>query len=306
MKGEMMSIPDYQSVMLPLLKSISDGQEHSFRERIDFLSEELKLSDDERKELLPSGKPKFDDRVGWAKTYMGKAGLLESTKRGFFMISQKGLDLLKENPPKIDLMVLEKYPDFIEFRALSKKIKEISKESDVSVQHTPEELIESGYKIIKEQLAKELLEKIKSCSPSFFERLVVELLIKMGYGGSRKNAGKAIGKTGDGGIDGIIHEDRLGLDTIYIQAKRWSDSTISSSEIHKFVGALAGKKAKKGIFITTSKFSNSAIEYASSLENRVILIDGDQLSEYMIDFNVGVSSSAIYEIKKIDLDFFSD
>lgn len=301
-----MSIPDYQSVMLPLLKSISDGQEHSFRERIDFLSEELKLSDDERKELLPSGKPKFDDRVGWAKTYMGKAGLLESTKRGFFMISQKGLDLLKENPPKIDLMVLEKYPDFIEFRALSKKIKEISKESDVSVQHTPEELIESGYKIIKEQLAKELLEKIKSCSPSFFERLVVELLIKMGYGGSRKNAGKAIGKTGDGGIDGIIHEDRLGLDTIYIQAKRWSDSTISSSEIHKFVGALAGKKAKKGIFITTSKFSNSAIEYASSLENRVILIDGDQLSEYMIDFNVGVSSSAIYEIKKIDLDFFSD
>jgi len=303
-----MAIPDYESIILPLLKYIADGKEHSKREATDGLAKIFLLSDAERKELLPSGQQAvFDNRVGWARTYLKKAGLLESTKWGYFKITQRGLNVLQKQPPKIDVEFLKQFSEFVEFKKITKKKKmEVKGQAEFTTIQTPEELLETGYNMIRQELIQELLNKTKGCSPDFFERLVIELLINMGYGGSRQDAGKAIGKSGDGGIDGIINEDRLGLDNIYIQAKRWGEGVVGSPEIQKFVGALAGKKAKKGIFITTSTFSKNAIDYAASLENKVVLIGGEQLANLMIDFNVGVSKYGLYEIKKIDTDYFSE
>lgn len=304
-----MSIPDYQTIMLPLLKFASDGQEHSTREAIEALAQTFKLSEEERKALLPSGlKALFDDRVSWPRTYLGKAGLLESPRRSFFQITQRGCAVLAENPAKIDTKFLEKYPEFIEFfKGGSKNGKEEIGQIDDkgTAQQTPEELLEYSYQKIRQDLAQELLNRVKNNSPSFFEKLVVELLVKMGYGGSRKDAGEAVGKSGDEGIDGIIKEDRLGLDVIYIQAKKW-EGTVGSPEIQKFVGALLGKHANKGVFITTSTFSKEASNFASKVANKIVLIDGQQLAQLMIDFDVGVAKVSSYEIKKLDFDYFTD
>jgi restriction system protein len=308
-----MPIPDYQTIMLPLLRLTSDGQEHSSREAIDRLSEHFQLTPAERKELLSSGQQMFDNRVGWATTYMKKAGLLESTRRSHFRITKRGLDLLASKPTVVDSKYLERYPEFLEFKAR----RSVSERPDfpagltiapgaVSVDtETPEDAIESAYQRLRNGLASDLLQQILGCSPAFFERLVVDLLVKMGYGGSRRDAGQAIGKSGDGGIDGIIKEDRLGLDVIYIQAKRWQD-TVGRPEIQKFVGALQGLRARKGIFITTSNFSNEAIQYAGMVENKVVLIDGQSLATFMIDHGVGVSPVASYEIKRVDTDYFTE
>lgn len=300
-----MSIPDFQTVMLPLLRFVSDGKEHSKRDSVDTLAKEHKLTDQELKELLPSGQqPVFDNRVAWAKAYMTKAGLLESTRRGFLKITQRGLEVLRKNPPAINTKFLDRFPGFREFRKVKKDDKKNLSKAIESTE-TPAELLETGYQKIRQDLTQELLAQIKQCSPGFFERLVVELLLKMGYGGSRKDAGKAIGRIGDEGIDGIIKEDRLGLDTIYIQAKRWG-ATIGGPEIQKFVGALQGQRSKKGVFITTSDFSSEAAQYAASIENKVVLIDGEQLAQLMMDCNLGVTNVAAYDIKKIDTDYFSE
>ncbi|VUT25441.1 MAG: Restriction endonuclease [Candidatus Methanolliviera sp. GoM_oil] len=297
-------IPDYQSVMLPLLNYAGDKEEHHIRDAIEGLADEFKLTEEERKELLPSGlQAIFNNRVGWANTYLKKAGLLESTRRGYFRISDKGLIVLEKPPKEINVNYLEQYQEFIDFRGASKpgesELDEPLKYEDT----TPEELIGIGHQKLQADLASELLDRIKDCSPSFFEKLVVELLVKMGYGGSRQDAGKAIGKSHDEGIDGIIKEDKLGLDIVYIQAKKW-ENPVSRPEIQKFAGALQGKRAKKGIFITTSKFSKSSIEYVSRIENKIILIDGEQLAKLMIEHDVGVSTIASYTIKKTDSDYF--
>jgi restriction system protein len=233
--------------------------------------------------------------------------LLESTRRSFFKITQRGLDVLSQSPQRIDVKFLEQFPEFVEFRSASRRDKEISlgAEAEVNTHQTPEELLEYGYQRIRQDLAQELLNRVKNASPSFFERLVVELLVKMGYGGSRKDAGAAVGKSGDGGIDGIIKEDRLGLDIIYIQAKKW-DGVVGRPEIQKFAGALQGQRAKKGIFITTSGFSNEARDYVALIESKIVLIDGQQLAQLMIDHDVGVSKVSAYEIKKLDFDYFVD
>lgn len=300
-----MEIPDYQSLMLPLLKLIGDKHEHSLREAIERLAEEYGLTDEERKELLPSGQqPVFDNRVGWARTYMKKAGLIETTRRGYFRITERGLEVLKKKPNVINDKYLSQFPEFIEFQSRKQKPKKNEQIESTSKQ-TPKELIEDGYQKIRQNLAQELLEQVKNKSPKFFEKLVVELLVKMGYGGSIKDAGKAIGKTGDEGIDGIIKEDRLGLDVIYIQAKRW-ENPVGRDEIQKFVGALEGKRARKGVFITTSTFTLSAINYAQQINTKVILIDKEQLAQFMIDFDVGVSREMSYEIKRIDTDYFEE
>jgi restriction system protein len=299
-------IPDYQSIMLPLLKLLADGDEHSFRDSIEYLARFFKLSDEERKELLPSGQQAvFDNRVGWARTYMKKAGLIETTRRGFFKITQRGLEALKQKPSEINVKFLEQYPEFIKFREMRKEKEKVAPEPQTAEKQSPEDLLVYGYQRIRQELADELLTQIRSCSPDFFERLVVELLVKMGYGGTRKDAGKAIGKTGDEGIDGIIKEDKLGLDIIYIQAKRW-ENTVSRPEIQKFAGALQGHRAKKGIFITTSHFSREALDYVSKIESKIVLIDGEHLSHLMIDYDIGVSKVASYDIKNIDTDYFSD
>ena len=236
---------------------------------------------------------------------MKKAALLESTRRGYFRITVRGQKILEDKPPRIDVNFLDQFAEFREFRALKKDKSVDDKLSDFEQANTPGEALERAYQTIKQALANEIIRQIKSSTPSLFEKIVVELLVKMGYGGSRKDAGRAIGRSGDEGIDGIIKEDRLGLDIIYIQAKRW-ENTVSRPEIQKFAGALQGQRAKKGIFITTSNFSKEAREYVSRIENKIVLIDGEQLAQFMIDNNVGVNTIANYEIKRIDLDYFVD
>lgn len=296
-----MAIPDFQTTMLPLLKFAADGKEHTLREAIDALTAEFHLTEEERKQMLESGMQVFDNRVAWAKSYMKKAGLLSFPGRSRFKITERGLKLLEEQPGKIDIKLLKRYPEFIEFR---QKKEDEEETIDVGQERTPREQIESGYKKIRSDLQIELLDTIKTCSPEFFENLVVDLLVRMGYGGSRIDAGQAIGRSGDEGIDGIIKEDRLGLDIVYVQAKRWQ-SGVGRPEIQKFAGALAGKRARKGIFITTSTFSADAREYVSNIEAKIVLIDGKQLTDFMIDNNVGVTTEAAYEIKKIDSDYFT-
>jgi restriction system protein len=301
-----MAIPDFQAVMLPLLKFAGDQKPHSTQEAIDFLANHFDLSYQERNQLLPSGKQAiFDNRFGWAKTYLKKAGLLEYPKRSQLQITARGKEVLNSDITQIDSAFLEQYSCFREFKYKTPKVISSNKPKlDIEViNQTPEELLDYAYQEIRLNLAKEILEKVKSCSPIFFERLVVELLVNMGYGGSIREAGQAIGKTNDEGIDGIIKEDRLGLDAIYIQAKRWTD-TVGRPEIQKFVGALAGQGAKKGIFITTSRFSEQAKSYSPKSDIKVVLVDGEELAEYMIDFDLGVSSISEYKTKKIDMDYF--
>lgn len=309
--GEKMNaIPDYQSIMLPLLKVVNDEQEHRFRDLIETLSEYFGLDDNQRKELLPSGSQLiFDNRVGWAKTYLKKAGLIEYTKRGVIKITARGVATLQEKIDKIDVKYLKRFEEFNEFQSISTQddsgigVIENIEQTD----QTPEEQFEKSYQHLRTNLAQELLDKARNVTPAFFERLVVELLVKMGYGGSISDAGKAIGKTGDEGIDGTIKEDKLGLDIIYIQAKRWqAGNSVGRPEIQKFVGALAGQGAKKGIFITTSNFTKDALDYTPKNETKIVLIDGIQLSQLMIDYNLGVSSSQVYELKRMDNDYFED
>jgi restriction system protein len=298
-----MPIPDYQSLMLPVLEVSSDNQEHSLRETIQILANKFELSDSEKRELLPSGaQPVFDNRVGWARTYLKKAGLLNSTKRGFFKITDRGQEVLKTNPKIVNNELLKQFPEFLEFQ---NRTKEQTQETTISKQDkTPEELLEETYQEIRKGLAEDILSQVKEVAPSYFEKLVVDLLVRMGYGGSLRDAGRAIGKSGDEGIDGIIKEDRLGLDVIYLQAKRW-EGTISRPEIQKFAGALQGQRAKKGIFITTSRFSSEALDFVSKIDAKIVLIDGEQLAELMIDHNLGVSTEAVYEVKRLDSDYFA-
>ncbi len=302
-----MPIPDFQSLMRPLLDCASDGKEHALREVIERLAVHFGLTDAERKQLLPSGNQEvFVNRVAWAKTHLKMAGLLDSPKRGYSSITPLGLNVLADFPERIDLKVLRQQPGYLEARGGTKsETQNKTSPQDVEASQTPEEQIELASLALRSSLGSEILSKLRVSSPSFFENLVVELLVAMGYGGTRKDAGQAIGRSGDEGIDGIIKEDRLGLDTIYIQAKRWLQ-TVGRPEIQKFAGALQGFRAKKGIFITTSDFSREAIEYASRIESRIVLIDGEMLWNLMIDFGIGVSKTATYEIKKIDNDYFDE
>lgn len=302
-------IPDYQTLMLPLLRLVSDRQEHKYRNLIENLAAEFQISDDERKELLASGSQAiFDNRVGWAKTYLKKAGLLDSPKRATFVITDIGIQTLKKNPDRIDAKFLKQFPAFLEFQNASRNDNETEEIITIETnEQTPEETLDKAYQRIRKSLASELLNRIIDLSPTFFERLVVELLVKMGYGGSIKDAGKAIGKSGDEGIDGTIKEDKLGLDIIYIQAKRWKPGNIvGRPELHKFVGALAGQGAKKGIFITTSNFTKEALEYTPKNETKIVLIDGERLAQLMIDYSLGCTTQQVYELKKIDSDYFGE
>ena len=294
--------------MLPLLRFAADGNDHTTREAVEILANEFQLTPAERSELLASGQQAiFNNRVGWANSYLKKAGLLESPRRGALRITARGRQVLSDNPPKIDVKFLERFPEFVEFRDASRNSRDAETTESVATatERTPEEALELAHQSIRLNLAQDILSRILSCSPTFFERLVVELLVKMGYGGSRRDAGERIGQSGDGGIDGIIKEDRLGLDTIYIQAKRWQGS-VGRPEIQKFVGALQGQRAKKGVFITTSSYTAEAIDYALRIDTKVVLIDGQLVANLMMDFDVGVSVSASYIVKRIDSDYFEE
>ena len=297
-----MSIPDFQSIMLPLLQFMGDGKEHSIHEMLDRLANVFHLTDEELNVLLSSGgQTVFYNRVGWARTYLSKSGLLELVRRTFYRINERGKQVLNTAPTKIDIDYLKQFPEFIEFREKRPKKNDGGNSGTGGTVTTPEEILEDAYQEIQENLFLDLLETVKNCSPAFFERLVVELLVKMGYGGSRKDAARAVGRSGDGGIDGIIDEDRLGLDTIYIQAKRW-EGVVGRPEIQKFVGALMGKHNRKGIFITTSSFSSEAIDFVAAIDYKIILIDGRRLAEFMVDYGIGVTNVSSYDLKSIDTD----
>ena len=298
-----MAVPDFQSFFLPLLKFSQDGQEHSLKEAREYLAKAMKLSEEDLKQVLPSGKQTtFANRVAWAKVFLSKAGIFENPRRAIFVITQRGRDVLAENLERLDNKYLDRFPEFAEFHKGSGDAKVVEDESD-STPSTPEETFEKAYIEMRGGLADEVLTQLLDNSPEFFEQLVVKLLVKMGYGGSIKDAGRAMGRSGDEGIDGIIKEDKLGLDVIYIQAKRWQGS-VGRPEIQKFVGALHGQRAKKGVFITTGTFTKDAENYVSTIDPKVVLIDGSRLVDLMINYNLGVSIADTYEIKKIDSDFF--
>jgi restriction system protein len=307
-----MAVPDYQSLMLPLLRFVGGKKdETSTGEAVEALARELNLTDEDLKEMLPSGiQFTFVNRVGWAATYMKKAGLLEATRRGYYQITPRGQELLKKQPKSINVKLLKQYPEFLEFQQLKgtrsgDKISTSKEMTDTSTA-TPSEALEAAYENLRDELVDELLNKLKKTSPSYFERVVVELLVKMGYGGSRVDAGKAIGKSGDGGIDGIIKEDKLGLDVVYIQAKRWDNNPVGRPDVMQFAGALQAQRANKGIFITTSRFTDDARSYVSQIGSKIVLIDGEQLTNLMIEHDVGVSTVSLYPVKKIDTDYFDE
>jgi restriction system protein len=303
-----MPIPAYETLMLPLLKLAAEqGDAGLFTlGAVTTLADSYGLTDQERSELLPSGATfKFNSRVSWAATYLKKAGLLEAPQRGYVRITQRGLEALRKKPDKIDGDFLSQYEEFRQFQTKKKDKKESAPENGGNSE-TPIESIDLQYKRLREALASEILEKVKHCTPKFFEWLVIHLLVKIGYGGSLKDAGQAIGRSGDGGVDGLIKEDKLGLDNIYVQAKRWTDKSVGSPDIDQFAGALSKKKASKGIFITTSTFSKEALASVKDYPAKIVLLDGVQLAHFMIDYGVGVSVVENYEIKKIDFDFFEE
>jgi restriction system protein len=300
-----MPIPDFQSLMLPIMKVAEDGAEHTARELRKRLADQLALSEEERKELLPSGaQPVFTNRVAWARSHLTMAGLLEKTGRGTFRITERGKQPLASNPSVINLRFLQQFPEYAAARNKTKD--EAPTETAAAGESaSPQERIDSAFSELQETLISDLRGKLASIDPFRFEQLVLDLLVKMGYGGSKKEAAQVTQKTGDEGIDGVINEDRLGLDVIYVQAKRWKHN-VGRPEIQNFVGALAGKKASKGIFITTSDFHDNAHDYAAGLHQKVILVDGRRLAELMIEHNIGVAEEHPYVIKKIDSDYFEE
>jgi restriction system protein len=297
-----MAVPDFQSFFKPLLDLAADGKEHSIQEAREVIAKTMALPEADLKALLPSGiQTKFENRVAWAKSYFIQAKVLEAPRRSYFLITPRGMELYKAGHKRIDIRILNQYPEFLEFH----KAKTPKEEEQEPSKETPEETLQKSYESIRGDLASQIVQRIASNSPQFFERLVVDLMVAMGYGGSRSDAGKSIGGSGDEGIDGIIKEDRLGLDLVYLQAKRW-EGTVGRPEIQKFVGALHGKRAKKGVFITTGKFSDDAKNYVESIDPKVILIDGRMLAELMIDYGLGTTTTATYQVRRIDSDYFAE
>ncbi len=300
-----MAVPDFQSFFLPMLQLAGDGAVHSLKDAYNSLAKHFKLADDDLQQMLPSGKQAvYKNRIAWARVYLAKARLLDSPKRGFFCITDRGKRLLADKPETLRVQHLKQYPEFVAFHQQNGSADEkVTSSDDIEKTATPEETFEAAYQEMRGNLAAELLALISTNSPAFFEQLVIKLLVKMGYGGSIKDAGMAVGRTGDGGIDGIIKEDKLGLDVIYIQAKRWQ-GVVGRPEIQKFVGALHGQRAKRGVFITTSGFTKDAEQYVATIDPRVVLIDGNKLVDLMIDYDLGVSTIERYDVKRIDSDFF--
>jgi len=301
-----MPVPDFQSFFKPLLDVAADGKEHSMKEARDIIARRMNISDEDLRELLPSGtQTKYDNRIAWAKSYFVQANVFDSPRRGWFKITERGKELHKKGHDRIDVKILNQFPEFVEFHTAKPGQETDEGHAETSAIETPEETLQKAYANIRADLAAEILERIKGNSPQFFERLVVDVMVALGYGGSRADAGKSIGQVGDEGLDGIIKEDRLGLDVIYLQAKRW-EGTVGRPEIQKFVGALHGKRAKKGVFITTGRFSDDAVKYVESIDPKVILIDGRTLAKLMIDYGLGTTSTAKYEIRRVDSDYFAE
>jgi restriction system protein len=300
-----MPVPSYKLLMLPLMQLVADGQEHSAREAIELLGDHLGVSEEDRREMLPSGVTlRFASRVGWARTYLTKAGLLETIGEGRFRVTPRGQQVLSSRPTAIDARFLRQFAEFREFQG-RQSTTGVQADADEGPKEPPQETMEGIHLSMRRELADDLLKRIKACSPRFFEQLVVDLLVAMGYGGSRKDAGQAVGQIGDGGIDGVIKEDKLGLDNVCVQAKRW-EAVVGRPIVQGFAGSLEGRRARKGVLITTSQFSAEAKDYVTRIEKAIVLIDGEQLAQYLIDHNIGVAVAATYAVKRVDLDYFSN
>jgi len=300
-----MPVPGFQEMTLPLLRVCANGEEWSMAAVRGPIAEHFGLTEEDRKELLPSGtQPRFNNRVAWAKVYLERAGLLQKTRRGHFKISPAGEGVVQNPPTVIDIAFLSQFDGFDDFRSRSPEQPDAAVTVPAGAE-TPEEQLQSAHQRLCDELADRLLDQIGEMSPEFFEKLVLDLMLAMGYGGSREESGSLTQSGADEGIDGIINEDQLGLETIYLQAKRWQN-TVGRPEIHKFVGALHGRRARKGVFLTTSTFSRDAIEYASQIDTKVVLIDGQHLAQLMIKHDVGCSPSQTFVVKKMDSDYFTD
>lgn len=307
-----MPIPGYQDFMLPLVQLAADGREHKISDAMEALARQIGISAQEQELMLPSGmQTRYYNRITWAVTYLTKSLLLEKSGRGRFKIAARGLDVLKQNPPRVDNAFLEQFPEYQAFKTKKNKAKSaIATAGEVEPDNvnndiTPDEQLDAAYKELRETLADELLGRVRAGTPKFFEHLVVDLLVAMGYGGSRADAAQVVGKSGDGGIDGVIKEDRLGLDMVYVQAKRHAADT-GPGAIREFVGSLGEHKASKGVFITCGGFTAAAHEAAAKAHTRIVLIDGDQLAEFMMDHGVGVADHKTYTVKKLDSDYFGE
>jgi restriction system protein len=300
-----MAIPGFQEMTLPLLRTCANGEEWAMAAVRGPVAQHFGLTAEQQRELLPSGtQPRFNNRVAWAKIYLERAGLLTKTRRGHFKISPAGLQVLQNPPPVIDIAFLRQFEAFDDFRTRSMERAE-SPELPPAGDETPEEQLQAAHQRLCDELATQLLTQINDMSFDFFEKLVLDLMLAMGYGGSREDSGSLTNAGADEGIDGIINEDQLGLDSIYLQAKKWQN-TVGRPEIHKFVGALHGRRARKGVFLTTSSFSREAVEYAKTIDTKVVLIDGRRLAELMIKHNVGCNPSQTFVVKKIDSDYFAE
>lgn len=302
-----MAIPDFQTLMRPVLAFIAAAPQRRLGDVYEAMAEHFMLTDAERREMLPSGRALLmNNRVAWSISYLKKAGLLDAIGRALYAVTERGQAALRDGPDRITVSYLMGTSGtLVSAKASQTAISSIHDGEGELEQQTPEEVMERSWKTLRSDLEGELIDQIKEMSPAFFERLVVDVLVAMGYGGERRDAGRAVGQSGDGGIDGIIDEDPLGLDIIYLQAKRW-EGVVGRPEIQKFAGALQGKRAKKGVFITTSTFTREARDYAGIIDSRLILIDGERLARLMIDHDVGVSTASRYVIKKIDSDYFSE
>jgi restriction system protein len=305
-----MTVPDYQSLMRPVLDLLSDGGDHPAPAIREAVADRVGLSEADRAELTPSGqKPLYHDRISWALSYLTQAGLLARPKRGVYKLTGRGQEVLARHAGRIDNSVLLQYQEFKDFlsRSAPRDGTALKKSAgSKGDEDTPDESLETAYRRLRAAIEAELLQQVKTASPAFFERLVVELLVAMGYGGSLKDAGRAIGRSGDGGIDGIIKEDRLGLDVIHVQAKRWDEKTVGRPDVQSFAGSLDGVRAKKGIFLTTSAFSKDAQDYVERIDKRIVLIDGSELVSLMYDYGIGVTPSAVYAVKRVDSDYFGE
>jgi len=309
-----MAVPDFQTFMLPVLREFADGAEHVYKNVRDRVAVALRLSPEDLADRIPSGKKtRADDRASWAHVYLKQAGLLKSPRRGIYQITPRGQKVLTSPPEKLTMDFLEQFPEYLEFKSRKRAVdgeappaaaaKAVDNGPHTAL--TPDEQIKVGYELLRSSLAAQLLERVRQASPAFFEQLVIDVLVAMGYGGSEEDAARVVGQSGDGGIDGIIKEDRLGLESIYVQAKRW-EATVGRPTVHQFAGALHGQRARKGVMITTSNFSREAVEYAKASQITIVLIDGAQLADYMVEFGVGVSEVDTIKLKRLDEDYFEE
>lgn len=303
-------IPDFQSIMRPMLDLLADGEARDTVWLRVAIASRFGVTDEEQTERLPSGTGKrFDNRVSWAYVHLQHAGAIERVNRGVYKITPRGLTLLAENPDRVDLKVLAKYPEYLAFRQRGSREKREAVDrpsAEPDAERPPVERLAEAHADHHAELAADLLARIRACEPTFFEQLVLKVLVAMNYGGSEKEASEHLGRSGDGGIDGVINEDTLGLDRVYVQAKRWAENKVRRPDIQAFVGALEGQRASKGVFITASQFTTEAREYVEGLSRRVVLIDGDHLADLMIRFGVGVTTRETYDVKELDEDFFVD